>query len=179
MTYSFPAIALLSILSLGCMSAEPGTPGTATDSEVATQEEPVTTTFRVLDRGAYAQAARGENLEAREPFVEVATSSADYDRLWNSLIGEGSAPAVDFAKESAVFLMLGIRSSGGHGIEPVTAELDGSVAVVRARRIAPAKGDMTTQAITAPYVVIAIAKPQLTAVEWREPTGEVVVEHRR
>lgn len=179
MKISLPGIALLSIISLSCMSAEPGAGGSADGSEAVSQEEPVTATFRVLDRGAYAQAARGENLDAREPFVEVATSSDDYNRLWNSLIGEGAAPAVDFAKESAVFLMLGIRSSGGHGIEPVAAEIDGSTAVVRARRISPAKGDMTTQAITAPYLVIAVAKPQLTAVEWREPTGEVVVEHRR
>ena len=87
MKISLPGIALLSIISLSCMSAEPGAGGSADGSEAVSQEEPVTATFRVLDRGAYAQAARGENLDAREPFVEVATSSADYNRLWNSLIG--------------------------------------------------------------------------------------------
>jgi hypothetical protein len=135
--------------------------------------------YRLLEKGGYGMAAQAADVGVTDPSVEIATSQAEYRALWQTHIGSGELPPVDFAKESAVFLLMGARSTGGYGIDPKEVRLDGATAVVSAAMIRPGKGDMTTQAFTAPFAVIAIGKPQVQAVEWRDAAGQVVVEHRQ
>lgn len=174
-------------LSLGlvsCTMAEPGTEtaGTATKSTTAPAEEnPAMTTasYRLLEKGGYGMAAQAADVRVTAPSVEIATSQTEYNALWRTHIGQGELPAVDFSKESVVFLLMGARSTGGYGIDPNEVKLEGATAVISAAMIQPGKGDMTTQAFTAPFAVIAIEKPQVQAVEWRDAAGQVVVEHRQ
>lgn len=177
-------VVTLSLALASCMTAEPGTEtaGTAAPSTSAPAEEnpPMTmASYRLLEKGGYGMAAQAADVGVTAPSVELATSQAEYNALWRTHIGSGELPPVDFSKESVVFLLMGARSTGGYGIDPKEVKLEGTTALVSAAMIKPGKGDMTTQAFTAPFAVLAIEKPQLQAVEWRDPAGDVVVEHRQ
>lgn len=174
----------LSLVLASCTTAEPGSDasGTSTTSGTAKAEETpgmTTSSYRILEKGGYGKAAQAADVRVTSPSVEVARSAAEYSALWRRHISDGQPPAVDFAKESVVFLLMGARSTGGYGIDPKDVTLEGDAAVVRAAMIKPGKGDMTTQAFTAPFAVIAIESTNVQAVEWRDPAGQVVVEHRQ
>ncbi len=138
-----------------------------------------TTPYRLLEKGGYGMAAQAADVGVTAPSIEIATSQAEYNALWRTHIGQGEPPPADFSKESVVFLLMGARSTGGYGVDPQAVKLEGGTAVVNAAMIRPGKGDMTTQAFTAPFAVIAIEKPQVQAAEWRDAAGHVVVEHRQ
>lgn len=174
----------LSLVVASCTTAEPGsdTAGTSTTSETAAAEETpgmTTSPYRILEKGGYGKAAQAADVSVTSPSVEVARSAAEYSALWLRHISDGQPPPVDFAKESVVFLLMGARSTGGYGVAPQAVKLDGATAVVTAEMIRPGKGDMTTQAFTAPFAVIAIESPMVQSVEWRDPAGQIVVEHRQ
>ncbi len=131
--------------------------------------------YRILEAAAYGAAANAEPGTARESRIFVASSPAEYRALWRLHIGESTPPAVDFARESAVFLLLGQRSTGGWSVAPERANVRGSAVDVTAAIGRPAAGGVTTMAFSAPFAVIAVAQPGLTAATWKEPDGRVVV----
>jgi hypothetical protein len=112
-----------------------------------------------------AQGAYGADQPERK--AVLATSEAEYRKLWESLIGEGDAPSVDFEKSVAVFLLAGMRNTGGWSVKPESArvEADGT-AVITAKVQGPPPGGITTQAITYPYAVVAIRSRDVTKVTW-------------
>ncbi|HKO58229.1 MAG TPA: protease complex subunit PrcB family protein [Thermoanaerobaculia bacterium] len=96
----------------------------------------------------------------------AAADATTYRALWHDLIGGGDPLAVDFSKESVVFLLGGRRPTGGHHVEveKVVPEADG-VAVTATVKPPPADS-MNIQVITYPYNVIAIARPGVKKVRW-------------
>lgn len=105
---------------------------------------------------------RGQNARAEEPSVSVVRDDVAYGKLWSHLAAAGAArPAVDFAKEAVVAAFMGRKSTGGFSVELVGAErlADGTV-VVRLRNLAPKPGMMVTQALTSPFVVLAVPAGQ-------------------
>lgn len=81
---------------------------------------------------------------------------------------------VDFATESVIFLFLGMRSTGGYAIEAQEAEVQGGIARVKAAVHSPGPGDIVTQALTAPYTVVAISSPRIEAAEWIDRDGRLI-----
>ncbi len=112
-----------------------------------------------------AQGAYGADQPERK--AVLATSDADYRKQWESLIGEGDAPKVDFEKSVVVFLLAGMRTTGGWSVKPESArvEEDGT-AVIEAKVQGPPPGGITTQAITYPYAVVAIHSRDVRKVQW-------------
>lgn len=117
----------------------------------------------VIARGGYATA------ESRT--AVVATSAADYRRLWSQWIGSGenAPPSVDLENGSVVFLLAGTRNSGGWSIEPqaVSVNADG-VAEIVAPVKGPGAGAIVTQALTSPYAVLLIRERGVKSVRWAE-----------
>lgn len=111
-----------------------------------------------------AKGAYGAESERKAVLV---TGVADYRAQWKVLIGEGSAPAVDFEKGVVVFLLGGMRNTGGWSVVPKAArvEADGT-AVIEATVQGPPPGGITTQAITYPYAVVTIDSRNATKVRW-------------
>lgn len=134
--------ALFLVAALACTSAKVATP----------------VEMQTIARGGYAAA------EARQ--AVLATSDADYRRQWQALIGEGAAPAVDFDAHVVVFLMGGMRNTGGWTVEPVSARVEGDTAIIDAKVQGPPAGGITTQAITYPYAVITLNQRGVTKVRW-------------
>lgn len=114
--------------------------------------------MQTIASGAYAVA------EARQEVL--ATSDAEYRQQWQALIGEGQIPAVDFEKHVVVFLLGGMRNTGGWSVVPVSARVDGDTAVIDAKVQGPPPGGITTQAITYPYAVITLNQRGVRQVRW-------------
>jgi hypothetical protein len=114
--------------------------------------------FRTVGNAAYA--ARTER------GAVVATDEAAYRNAWDSMIGTGEAPAIDFAAETAVFLFGGQRSTGGYSVEVRGVTLDGDTLVIDGGVKAPPPGSITTQALTSPYAVIAVESRAIRNVRW-------------
>lgn len=95
------------------------------------------------------------------------------ERFWSEQISDDPAPAVDFRSESVLFLLMGSRSSGGYGVETHAAHLDDKTLVVDATVKQPMSGTVNSQAITAPYAVVAVSARQFTSAEWKSE-GELV-----
>jgi len=120
--------------------------------------------MQTIARGSYAAA------ESRQ--AVLATNDAEYRKQWQVLIGEGSTPAVDFEKNVVVFLLGGMRNTGGWSVVPVSVLIEGDVAIIDAKVQGPPPGAITTQAITYPYAVVTINQREVTQVRWAEVRSE-------
>lgn len=149
------AITLLVALALAgtCTAPPPSVP--------EQQEDTKPVTLRVLRTGSYAASGA-------EPQVAVATDAGTYRTLWTSLVGRDEPQAVDFTKESAVFLILGEKPTGGYSIEPKSTTVDGSTLVINADTKSPPPDAMVTQAFTTPFAVIAVGTTNVTDVRWSD-----------
>ena len=134
-----------------------------------TPQSPSDPAFRVVKSGSYGREATDAALAAQsKPSVLIATTAADYRRLWTTFVDEGDAPPIDFPSERAVFLLLGMRRTGGYAIEPQRVAIDGETLVVDAPVQRPSAGGLSTQALTAPWTVIAVKGPAFRGVRWRD-----------
>lgn len=143
------------------------------DSPVAEGGGPVT--FRVLESGSYGIAANAEAGTERDARVFVARDPARYATLWREHVDDsGAPPHVDFARESAVFLLLGQRSTGGWGVAPQAVAVEGTSVTVTAPIRRPEPGGVATMAFSAPFAVIAVGRAGLTGATWKDASGTVV-----
>jgi hypothetical protein len=163
---TIPRILLAFALAAACQTAPQ-------DQAAAAPESPVT--FRTLQTEAYGAAANAEAGTSREARVAVASTPEEYRALWRQHVGESAPPAVDFARESAVFLLLGQRSTGGWSVTPESVTVRGNEVDVTAAIGRPEPGGITTMAFSAPFAVIAVSEPGLEAATWKDRDGSVVV----
>ena len=116
--------------------------------------------MRTVDSGSYAASAPS----GREAFS--ATNEASFSELWRTRMGNANVPRVDFSREAAVLLMAEEQSSGGWSIVPEGVRLEGNVLVVKARVEGPPAGSITSQALTQPWVVLAVTPASFDSVRW-------------
>ena len=121
------------------------------------------TTMRNVSSGVMA-ARRGD---APEAFA--AHDQATYERMWREYAGSGTPPAVAFPNEAAVFLLAGMRPTGGHSIVPKSVSREGTALVVDAAVSAPDASTIVTQALTYPWAVIAVSPGDFETVSWPSP----------
>ena len=114
--------------------------------------------MRTVARGSYAVTEQRQAV--------LATSDSAYREQWQTLIGEGEPPAVDFEKDVVVFLMAGMRNTGGWSVVPASARMEGDTAIIDAKVQGPPPGSIATQAITYPYAVVALDRRDIKKVRW-------------
>lgn len=137
-------VATLFCLALGACAATPPAPLPLTE----------------LARGAYGQVTT--------PGREVIRDQATWDRRWSEMqLTRMAPPAVDFAGQMVIAVFMGQRRSGGHAIEIVAVEVGDGGLVITVRVTGPAAGAITTQALTAPYHAVRVARTELP-VRWVE-----------
>ena len=96
------------------------------------------------------------------PSEIVVTNTAQWAEVWTKHSAQRTPkenpPAVDFEKETVLFVALGSKPTGGHKVEiaEVLKVADKTEALVKIR--APQPGGFSIQALTAPYHVVAIPK---------------------
>ena len=132
---------------------------TCTTANVAEKGEVEAVEIRTLATGGYA-------IDESERKAVLATSQAEYQKQWQALIGEGALVPVDFEKSVVVFLLAGMRNTGGWSVVPESARMEGDTVVMTAKIEGPPPGAITTQAITYPYAVVAVHTRQGKNARW-------------
>lgn len=120
---------------------------------------------RTLDRGQYSG--------LKEPMVLLVTDPGEWEEVWRrhtaGVAKPSPAPVVDFGQEAVVVVTLGERRSGGYSITVTGIRLEGDRLVVQVRQQSPPPGAITTMALTQPYHMVAIPRPD-------RPVSQVVTE---
>ena len=98
----------------------------------------------------------------------VANTDSQYRRLWTSIGAEGEPAAIDFSRESVVFLLSEQKPTGGYTLEVRKIVREGPTLVVDAKVNAPPADAMTIQALTRPYAIVAVPKEDVSDVRWVE-----------
>ena len=150
-----------------CTTKSPGGKGAA-----MTTSEANSVPFRVLGKGSYA-ALPGRSRDRVLPESTLPPVRRRPRSCGRKLIGGMAMPPVDFSKESVVFLIMGMRSTGGYAVVPQAVATPGKGVTVTAEMQSPSRGDIVTQAFSAPYAVIAVSRPGIHSAVWVR-AGDVV-----
>jgi hypothetical protein len=156
-------VAFLALLAGACSSSS--TPASSSASNAPAQ-------FRVVDSGSYGRSAASGETSA--PTAGLALDRVEFEAQWRDIVGDKAIPTIDWTRESAVFLSLGSRSTGGHSVEARSVSYEGATADVTTEIRSPGAGEITTMAFTSPYTVIAVPRRNITEVRWRNEDGEIV-----
>lgn len=113
------------------------------------------------------------------PSFELVTSEAGLQTLWGrahgSMLEPPPLPEVDFGRSSVVAVFLGTRSTGGYSVEVQNVALQDGELYLDVAIAEPAPGDITTQALTNPWVMVRIDTPSLGSAWFRDvSTGELL-----
>jgi hypothetical protein len=158
------AICTTLFLLTGCTAYDPGVderPSGSTGAEASVG-------FRTIAEGSYgAGASRDVERERSEPAIYAARTEQRYRELWREHVGNQELPPVDFGTETVVFLIAGIRSTGGYAIEPRAAHLEGDQLTVEAPIRSPGEREIVTQAFTYPFAVLAVPRRDVQRAEWQ------------
>ena len=137
---------------------------------------PAPKNWRLLKKGTNGVPARdaGEGGRRRAPWIELAADKTAFEELWKREIPDLPGE-VDFRSETAVFLLLGVQSTGGYAIEPISVDPpDEGVVRVHARLVQPMGDEPVTEAFTAPFAVIAVHAREISKVEWVNDDGRLL-----
>jgi hypothetical protein len=91
--------------------------------------------------------------------VELITTAAEWQRAWEIIGGGRLLPEVNFDTRSVVLAYQGRRPTGGYSIEITGVKRVGTVLAVSVNERRPASEDITTQALTSPFVAASIPRP--------------------
>jgi hypothetical protein len=131
--------------------------------------------FRVVELGA--DAAFGDT----GPAVALITGQAGFSSFYAALHANREPapdpPAVDFGAEACVYISFGRQRTAGYSIDHLDVRVSHGVLVIRAQLLKPPRGSFLTQAITEPYVLLAVPAENETGggysrVELRDDKGE-------
>ena len=143
------AIAVLATVS--CNSAVPAARPVRARADI---------TWRVLTNGSQAR------LQTSTGHAAIVRSQAELDALWDSLIGAGDPPAIDFTRDYGVILISSPKPTGGYAIAVRDITRSGTQLVVDAQVSGPPDGAMTIQVITTPFAVISVPRSDVQSVQW-------------
>lgn len=154
LSYGMPPIKILRMAMLGDSGAHANAAGGA---QGATEEaKPVE--FSLLATGTMSAREGGRA-------VELITDEAAWRRAWEVIGGGRPLPEVSFDTHAVVVMYQGRQSTGGYSVEITGIKRVGTVLAVSVNERRPASGDVTTQALTSPFVAVSIQRP---------PTGATV-----
>lgn len=113
--------------------------------------------MRTLAKGAFSGIT-----EATQRIIK---DRETWGQLWARHSGFRSPPepipAVNFDKEMVIVVTLGRQRTGGYAIEITRVQADGKHLKIFVKRSAPPPGAMTIQALTAPFLMVAIPRSGL------------------
>lgn len=110
--------------------------------------------------GAYRELAAGQLSELTDERIEVVQTRSAWEGLWRLHDPTGSPPRVDFATEQALFVVRQ-RATGGFTLVLGAVTTGPDAVTVEVVEQAPGPGDITTQALTQPWVALALPRSAL------------------
>lgn len=133
--------------------------------------------WEVLAQGN--QAATGES-----PEFHVAASEDQLHRLWNRAYGRQlnvpTVPRIDFRRDTVVAFFLGQKPTGGYGVDVQGVTIEGNEVYISVRISEPAEDAIVTQALTSPWVMVRVPRPNVNVAWFRDDaTGQLIGVARR
>jgi hypothetical protein len=154
LSYGMPPVKIIRLAMLGETNGS-SIPQSSEDIELYRNQsgtEPVP--FSVLATGYYSSYQGGR-------FVQLITNQSDWSSAW-SVIGRGSSgplPEVNFNTRAVVLVYQGLKNTGGYGVSISEIRREGTGLIVRVSEQSPKPGDVTTEALTSPFVAVSIPRP--------------------
>lgn len=152
-------LAIAAFLVSGCATlfgpaSEPGDQSTAARAESA-EAVPTGET-----EDSWRTLAAGDQAAVRVPVARPVSDPGTWIDAWSAIHANKSDPParpdIDFLEETAVIILLGQRPTGGYAVSVVDVTVTQNLAVVEIQITEPAADSVVTQALTSPYVIIAI-----------------------
>jgi uncharacterized protein (DUF885 family) len=150
LSYGMPPVRVLRMAMLGEDASKARGADGADGIEAADEARPVD--FSVLATGTFSgyEGARA---------VELVTSTEEWRRAW-ALIGGGRLlPDVNFDTRAVVVVYQGRHPTGGYSVEITDIKRVGTVLAVSINERRPASEDITTQAVSSPFVAVSVQRP--------------------
>lgn len=112
---------------------------------------------RVVDFTVLATGTMSSYEGARR--LELVSTQNEWQRVWG-IVGNGRpAPEVNFNTRAVVVVYQGRKPTGGYSIAVDDIRRTGASLIVRAKEQSPRPGEITTDALTSPFVVVSIPRP--------------------
>jgi hypothetical protein len=147
LSFGMPPVKIIRLAMLGDAAS-----GNVSSDNSAGQRQPIE--FSVLATG-YNSLYQGTRT------VQLIANENDWVSAWR-VIGRGSSgpiPAVNFNTRAVVIIYQGLKNSGGYGVSISEIRREGTSLLIHATEQSPKPGDMTTAAMTSPFVAVSIPKP--------------------
>lgn len=114
---------------------------------------------------------QGSQSGIQKPAREIVRTQEAWEKLWKSHRanvkgGDPNPPKVDWAKEMVVAIFMGARPTGGYAVRVRSVVEEKEKLVVTLSERKPGPTDLVTQAFTAPFCVVAVARSD-KPVEWK------------
>ncbi len=135
--------------------------------ERAQKAAPERTSERTQERTGVASEPAFSNRQSdiRDALRTVIRDAESWQRLWTGVAGSRTPPPdrpdIDFGQEMVIVAALGMRGTGGYGIEIQEVYLEGARLVAVVVETSPGPDCMTTQAFSAPAVGVRVAHSDL------------------
>jgi hypothetical protein len=139
--------------------------------EATVRDEQGETTLATLLAGAtpsrvpFVTLAAGAYSGIAAPTQAVVRDMATWEALWSqhtsNIVPPLAAPAIDFAREMVLAVVLGTRPTGGYSIRIIGVRpplVEGGAMVVRVAENSPPPGAIVTQALTSPFHFVTIPR---------------------
>ena len=152
LAHGSPPVKILRMALLGDDDAAMTNSRPSDDATAAAEDRTNIVEFSVLATGTMSG---HEGVRA----VELITNESDWRRAWDTVGGGRPQPEINFNSRAVIIAYQGQKSSGGYSIEIAEIRRDGTVLAMKVNERRPASGDVTTQVITSPFVVVSIPRP--------------------
>ncbi|MBV9210079.1 MAG: DUF885 family protein [Acidobacteria bacterium] len=146
LSFGMPPVKVIRLAMLG----ESSTSDTAHDSSEG--EDTRAVEFTVLATGAWSSFEGARHME-------LVSNQAEWQRVWRTVGGDRPMPEVNFNTRAVVVVYQGRKSTGGYSIAVEEIRRTGSNLVVKVKEQSPRPGEITTDALTSPFVVVSIPRP--------------------
>jgi uncharacterized protein (DUF885 family) len=145
LSFGMPPIKVIRLAMLGEANGSSAANG-------ETEEDSRVVDFTVLATGTYSSYEGTRRLE-------LVSTQNDWQRVWR-IVGNGRpAPEVNFNTRSVLVVYQGRKTTGGYSIAVEEIRRVGASLVVHVKEQSPRAGDITTDALTSPFVVVSMPRP--------------------
>jgi hypothetical protein len=106
--------------------------------------------------------AKGAFSGIQEPKQLVISNQTQFAEIWQKHNARNEpkkpAPAIDFSKESVLFVSLGQKRTGGYAVQVSDVQKKDGQTEIIVQTTSPKAGAMQIQALTAPFAIVAVPK---------------------
>lgn len=124
------------------------------------EKKPMEDGADIVTTGVSPSTWSGGNCGVGKPEARLIEDAKSWAALWKEELAT-AAPEVDFTKHFAVAVFVGLRNTGGYGVEFLPPAVSGGEVVIGYRVSSPAPTGFVIQAFTQPYAIQLYRKTAL------------------